>query len=77
MSSIPISICDLANYFAGFLANSLAILANYLANTVDACRAWLFGVLSFVFEGAEVNEPQEKVLEKNGRFGTINGAVNL
>lgn len=29
------------------------------------------------FEGAEVNEPQEKVLEKNGRFGTINGAVNL
>ena len=29
------------------------------------------------FEGADVNEPQEKVLEKNGRFGTINGAVNL
>jgi hypothetical protein len=29
------------------------------------------------FEGAEVNESQEKVLEKNGRFGTINGAVNL
>lgn len=48
-----------------------------LSNTVGAFCAWLFGVLSFVLEGAEVNESQEKVLEKNGRFGTINGAVNL
>jgi len=43
-------VCKLANYFAGFLAN-------YLAKTVDACRGRFFGVLSFVLEGAEVNEP--------------------
>jgi len=67
----------LANYFAGFLANSLAILANYLAKAVGACHVVLFGVLSVAFEGGNVNEPQQKVLEKNLRFGTINGAVNL
>lgn len=48
-----------------------------LSKTVDACRGKLFGTLSFVFEGGKSNEPQGIVLEKNGRFGTINGAVNL
>jgi hypothetical protein len=52
-------------------------LANYLAKTVDACRVGFLSVLSVAVEGGNGNEPQEKVLEKNGRFGTINGAVNL
>lgn len=44
-------------------------LANYLAKTVDACRVGFLGVLSVAVEGGKGNEPQERVLEKNGRFG--------
>ena len=64
-------------FCASLTDGSICSLVNYLAKTVDACRVGFLGVLSVAVEGGKGNELQEKVLEKNGRFGTINGAVNL